>query len=99
MCWSGTERRFRKNLPILARSNPGPNGGGSAMASGPTHEVFNQPPVLEDYNLYAANLALQEAVEREGAGWAQAELDTRGTELGSAEWQQRGDLANRYPPT
>lgn len=64
-----------------------------------THEVFNQPPVLENYNLYAANLALQEAVEREGAGWAQAELDARGAELGSAEWQQRGELANRYPPT
>ena len=29
-----------------------------------THEVFNQTPVLADFNLYASNLALREAVAR-----------------------------------
>ena len=36
-----------------------------------THEVFNQPPPLENYNLFAADTALVEAVRREGADWAE----------------------------
>ena len=44
-----------------------------------THEVFNQAPPLVDYNLYAGNAALREAVAREGAGWADACLAERGT--------------------
>jgi putative acyl-CoA dehydrogenase len=64
-----------------------------------THEVFNQPPALENYNLYTRNLALQEATAREGARWAHEHLCERGAELGSAEWLERGALANRYPPT
>src|SRR4051794_30741345 len=31
-----------------------------------THEVRNQPPPLQDYDAYAADLPLQEAVRREG---------------------------------
>ncbi len=64
-----------------------------------THEVVNQPPVLEDYNLYASHAALQEAVAREGAGHAQAWLMQRGLELGSRDWLERGALANRNPPS
>src|SRR5512134_2042261 len=63
-----------------------------------THEVDNQPPALDGYNLYAVNRALQEALAREGAGWAHGELTTLGTELGTAEWIRRGDDANRNPP-
>lgn len=63
-----------------------------------THEVSNQPPVLEDYNLYETNHALQEAVARGGAGWAHEELAALGAELGSAAWMKRGDDANRNPP-
>ncbi len=63
-----------------------------------THQVTNQPPPLEDVNLYAVNLALQEAATRGGAGWAHDELLVRGAELGSREWLRRGDDANRFPP-
>jgi putative acyl-CoA dehydrogenase len=63
-----------------------------------THEVSNQPPALQDYNLYETNLALQEAVGRGGAGWAHDELSACGAELGGAEWIKRGDDANRNPP-
>ena len=35
-----------------------------------THEVTNQPPPLEGYDVFGADAALVEAVEREGAGWA-----------------------------
>ena len=31
-----------------------------------THEVTNQPPPLEGYNLYARDAALSEALRREG---------------------------------
>ena len=34
----------------------------------PTHEVFNQSPPLEDYNVFEADRSLIEALRREGAG-------------------------------
>ena len=40
-----------------------------------THEVFNQPVELADYNLFDSDAALKEAVEREGAAWATDGLD------------------------
>lgn len=63
-----------------------------------SHEVFNQARPLEDYNVYARNLPLQEAVAREGAGWAHDWLLARGAEIGSAEWIEHGRLANENPP-
>jgi putative acyl-CoA dehydrogenase len=63
-----------------------------------THAVENQAEPLQDVNRYAANLALQEAVAREGAGWAHDELLAAGAELGGREWIERGDAANRNPP-
>jgi len=39
-----------------------------------THTVFNQTPPLMDYNLYDTDVALQEAVQREGAGASAADL-------------------------
>jgi putative acyl-CoA dehydrogenase len=64
-----------------------------------THEVSNQAPPLENYNLFRRNLPLQEAVEREGAGAAAPWLAERGAELGSAEMIAHGVAANRNPPT
>ena len=37
--------------------------------STPTHEVTNQPLPFADVDLFSVDLALQEAVEREGGGW------------------------------
>jgi putative acyl-CoA dehydrogenase len=57
----------------------------------------NQPPPLTGYDLYAANLPLAEALEREGAGWAAERCSSFGTLLGGEplEW---GRLANENPP-
>jgi len=57
----------------------------------------NQPPPLEGYDLYGRNRPLVEAVAREGAAWADAELRVFGDVLGGEplEW---GRLANEYPP-
>jgi putative acyl-CoA dehydrogenase len=65
---------------------------------GETHEVFNQPPPLEEYNLFAGDDALREGARREGAGWALEDLDRYGRECGRPEVIELGFLANRYPP-
>jgi putative acyl-CoA dehydrogenase len=63
-----------------------------------THEVFNQPPPLEDVNLFSSDTALMEAVEREGGGDASERLQAFGRLTGSAEALGRGRLANEHPP-
>jgi len=63
-----------------------------------THEVFNQPPPLLDYNLFQSDRALRDAVAREGAGWAEAELTRVGADYGRAETIEWGFLANQNPP-
>lgn len=71
---------------------------GVTAASVSTHDPVNLAVALADRNLYGSNPALQEAVAREGAGWAHDEIMGLGAEIGSLEWQQRGDDANRNPP-
>ncbi|MFZ6674039.1 isovaleryl-CoA dehydrogenase [Undibacterium sp. Xuan67W] len=63
-----------------------------------THEVSNQPQDLLDYNLFTTDIALQEAVTREGAAWATDELDRFGAESGRADYLALGQLANKYIP-
>ena len=43
-----------------------------------THLVDNQPPPLINYNLYALDVVLQEAVVREGGGWAHRKISDFG---------------------
>ncbi|HEY7488889.1 MAG TPA: acyl-CoA dehydrogenase family protein, partial [Streptosporangiaceae bacterium] len=62
-----------------------------------THEVFNQVPPLVDYDV-ADDPALLDGLEREGAGWAAAEVHELGRLAGTAEAQERGRLANEHPP-
>src|SRR5919108_5248331 len=59
---------------------------------------LNQPPPLVGYDLFAQDLALAEAIERESAGWATARLHEIGRQAGAAEWQQHGADANAHPP-
>ena len=63
-----------------------------------THDVINVARELQDYNLYAADTALREAVAREGASWAEAELSAFGAQVGTAEYLELGALANRFQP-
>jgi putative acyl-CoA dehydrogenase len=62
-----------------------------------THDVSNQPPPLEGYDVFGQDAALVEGLEREGAGWARARAHEVGRLAGgeAIEW---GFLANRYPP-
>ena len=60
--------------------------------------VFNQPPPLENYNLFESDCALKEAVKREGGGWIDAEARKLGELLGKPETINLGVLANRFTP-
>jgi putative acyl-CoA dehydrogenase len=62
-----------------------------------THDVQNQVPPLAGHDV-AADPALLEAVEREGAGWATAELHELGLLAGAATTQEQARLANEHPP-
>jgi putative acyl-CoA dehydrogenase len=63
-----------------------------------THEVFNQPPPLVDYNLFTSDRALAEATAREGAGWAASALTHLGAKLGERQTIEAGFAANTNPP-
>ncbi len=63
-----------------------------------THDVFNQPLPLENYNLYLEDHALQEAVVREGGDWAVDELTAFGALTGSREVIELGFQANEQRP-
>ncbi len=63
-----------------------------------THVVENQPPPLIDYNLYAQDVALREAVVREGAVWAEPDLQAFGALTGSQEMIELGFQANENKP-
>ncbi|MFG2054336.1 acyl-CoA dehydrogenase family protein [Micromonospora sp. NPDC048930] len=62
-----------------------------------THEVFNQVPPLVGYDA-ADDPALLDALDREGAGWAAAELHELGRLGGSEQAIEHGRLANEHPP-
>jgi len=61
-------------------------------------EVLNQPPALEDYNLFTTDKALMQAAEVNGAGWAKDRLNVYGRRLGDAETIENGRLAHKHPP-
>ncbi|MBL0290611.1 MAG: isovaleryl-CoA dehydrogenase [Betaproteobacteria bacterium] len=63
-----------------------------------THAVVNVARELGDYNLYLEDMALQEAVRREGAAGAQDDLAAFGRLAGAADYRALGVLANRFAP-
>jgi putative acyl-CoA dehydrogenase len=58
----------------------------------------NQPPPLEDYDLFSENLPLVETLRREGAAAREDECAALGRLCGG-EPLELGRLANEYPPT
>ena len=61
-------------------------------------EVPNQAPPLVDYDVFTADAALVEGVQRHDADWAVGDLTALGRRAGTAEAQEWGRLANDYPP-
>ena len=63
-----------------------------------THELTNLSRELCDYNMFSQDAVLTEAVQREGAQWAQTQLTTFGQLTGSADYLELGRLANKHQP-
>jgi putative acyl-CoA dehydrogenase len=63
-----------------------------------THEVFNQPQPLVDYNLFASNRPLRDALKFNAPRMDTAALSALGVALGSANMQTHARLANVHPP-
>jgi putative acyl-CoA dehydrogenase len=62
-----------------------------------THTVENQAPPLAPYDLWRTDVALREAVAREGGGWASAQLEAYGPVAGG-EIMELGFAANENRP-
>ena len=63
-----------------------------------THDVLNQAPPIVPYNLFEADLALREALEREGGGWGVDRLRDTGELAGSPEALEHSERAERNEP-
>ncbi|MEN3969285.1 acyl-CoA dehydrogenase family protein [Acinetobacter sp. BWR-L5] len=62
-----------------------------------THQISNQFDELENYNLFETDTVLQEILTRYGSQ-DQARLTEMGKVVGSAEYYDYADLANRHTP-
>ena len=75
---------------------------GAPPARFATHDVFNQPAPLENYNLFLGNGALDAALAfnlpRERLEPARARLAALGAELGTRESFWKGAAANQHAP-
>jgi putative acyl-CoA dehydrogenase len=65
---------------------------------GATHEVLNQPPPLEPYNVFEHDRPLVEALHREGGAWAAEQVAAVG-EIAGGEAVEWGRQANEHTPT
>ena len=62
-----------------------------------THKISNQFDELENYNLFETDTVLKEILNRYGSQ-DQARLTEMGKTVGSAEYYQYADLANKHTP-
>ncbi|MGH2804840.1 MAG: DNA alkylation response protein, partial [Thermoleophilaceae bacterium] len=68
------------------------------LTSASTHDVVNQAPPLVPYNVFEADRALAEALEREGGGWGVDRLRDTGELAGSPEALEHSERAERNEP-
>ena len=66
--------------------------------SDPVRDVLNQPPPLQPVNLFEVDLALREALEREGGGWGVDRAREAGAVAGSVETREHSRRAERNLP-
>ncbi|MDR6890234.1 MULTISPECIES: isovaleryl-CoA dehydrogenase [Variovorax] len=68
------------------------------MKNAGTHEVFNQPEPLVDYNLFETNRPLRDALQFNAPALELAQLHELGAAVGSADMQAHARLANAHTP-
>src|SRR5205807_4242314 len=64
----------------------------------PAREVRNQPPPLQPIDLFEVDVALREALEREGGQWGVDRAHDAGTVAGSEETLEHSRRAERNTP-
>ncbi|MGH2894195.1 MAG: acyl-CoA dehydrogenase family protein, partial [Solirubrobacteraceae bacterium] len=64
----------------------------------PAREVLNQAPPLQPANLFDLDVALAEALEREGGGWGVEQAREAGAVAGSVEAREHSRRAERNEP-
>jgi putative acyl-CoA dehydrogenase len=68
------------------------------LTTASTHDVLNQAPPIVPYNVFEADMALCEALEREGGGWGVDRLRDAGALAGSDEALAHSERAERNEP-
>ena len=68
------------------------------LSTSSTHEVVNQAPPLVPYNVFEADVALREALEREGGSWGIDRVRDTGQLAGTAEALAHSERAERNEP-
>ncbi|MEJ7930037.1 isovaleryl-CoA dehydrogenase [Ramlibacter sp. AN1015] len=63
-----------------------------------THDVFNQPETLRDWDLFSGNRGMRDALRLLAPALDTTGLELLGRELGSAQMQEHARLANAYGP-
>jgi putative acyl-CoA dehydrogenase len=86
-------------MATFTSSAKGADGARTGEAGAPwrTHEVLNQVPPLEGWDVFSTNTPLVEALEREGASWVRERAVELGLLIGG-EPQRWGALANEHKP-
>ena len=88
----------RRRYPMNARVSISTASNDDRSYLAETHEVINVGSELHDYDMYRQDAALVEAVQRDGAAWADAALGDFGRLTGSADYLELGVQANRFQP-
>jgi hypothetical protein len=94
----GVQAQIREDVTLQALSPGAITSVKSRMSDSLRTPFPNQPPAYVDRQLYTEDVALQEALRREGGGWAAETVAAWGASLGRAEVLAQGDAANRHPP-
>ena len=92
------KRTLRRNLALLTHLAQDRRRGESMEHGYGTHAITNQTPPLRDYNLFSTDQALQEAVQREGAGWAVLNCCRPAMPSARTRCFEHARLANRFTP-
>jgi putative acyl-CoA dehydrogenase len=82
----------------VATEAPRPPSPIATSSVSPARAVLNQPPPLQPINLFEVDVALQEALEREGGEWGVARVREAGEAAGSVEALEHSRRAERNEP-
>jgi len=63
-----------------------------------THEITNQVPELQNYNLFETDVCLRDGVNQYAAAWHKEALHQFGDRLGTPDVIALGELANKHLP-